>query len=354
MLGKISKVIEEKNLDGLFISKLHNVRYVSGYTSDDAYLLITKSKNYFITDPRYTEQAMSECPSYEIVNWRDLGTSVGNAVANIAKELKLATVGFEADNLTYSNYSSMADGVDAKFVPTTGIVEKFRSIKTPKEIENLRNACAIACRAFDRILNDIKVGVTEKEIAAKLSYYMVLEGSDSKPYGDIVISGKRTSLLHGIPSDKKIEDGDFVLMDFGCGSNGYLSDMTRTVVVGKASDKQKEVYNLERQMLEDSLAAMKAGAKSKDVYEASIKAIKDTEYYQYHYNGIGHGIGLFVHEIPFMGANSEAILEENVVTTIEPGIYIPDWGGVRIEDQVLITKDGYENFITAPKELIEL
>jgi len=183
---------------------------------------------------------------------------------------------------------------------------------------------------------------------------MVSEGSDSKPYGDIVISGKRTSLLHGIPSDKKIEEGDFVLLDFGCGYKGYLSDMTRTVVVGKASDKQKEVYRLEQQMLQDALDVMKAGATSKDIYEASIKAIKDTEYYEYHYNNIGHGIGLFVHEIPFMGANSQAVLVENNVTTMEPGIYIPNWGGVRIEDQVLITKDGYENLVTAPNELIEL
>ncbi len=354
MLKKLLSVMEEKSLDGFFISKIHNVRYVSKYTSDDAYLLVTTNKNYFITDPRYTEQAQDECKGFEVVNWRTAGKSISEAIANLANGLNLKSVAFEADNITFLNYSGLSEKIEANLIPLTNVIEDFRSVKTPEEIQNQRVSCQIACRAFERILKDIKVGVSEKEIAAKLSYYMVSEGSDSKPYGDIVISGKRTSLLHGIPSDKKIEEGDFVLMDFGCGYKGYLSDMTRTVMVGKASDKQKEVYRLEQQMLQDALDVMKAGATSKDIYEASIKAIKDTEYYEYHYNNIGHGIGLFVHEIPFMGANSQAVLFENNVTTMEPGIYIPNWGGVRIEDQVLITKDGYENLVTAPKELIEL
>ncbi len=354
MLKKLLSVMEEKGLDGFFISKIHNVRYMSKYTSDDAYLLITCSKNYFITDPRYTEQAQNECEGFEIVNWRAVGKSFSEAAANLINSLNLKSVAFEADNMTFSSYTVFSEKAEADLVPMTNVIENFRAVKTPEEIQNLRMSCQIACRAFERILNDIKPGVTEKEIAAKLSYYMVLEGSDSKPYGDIVISGKRTSLLHGIPSDRKVENKDFVLMDFGCAYKGYLSDMTRTVVVGKASDRQKEVYELEQKMLQDALDVMKAGAKSKDVYEASVKAIKDTEYFQYHYNSIGHGIGMFVHEIPFMGANSQDVLVENNVTTIEPGIYIPDWGGVRIEDQVLITESGYENLITAPKQLIEL
>ena len=183
---------------------------------------------------------------------------------------------------------------------------------------------------------------------------MVMEGSDTKPYGNILISGKRTSLLHGIPSNKTIEYGDFVLMDYGCGYNGYLSDMTRTVIVGKATTEQKEVYALEKRMLEDSIAVMVAGTMATDVYNASIEAIKDTKYFQYHYNGIGHGIGLFVHEIPFMGPRSNEILKENNVITIEPGIYIPNWGGVRIEDQILITKDGNEILTSSVRDLIEL
>ena len=196
--------------------------------------------------------------------------------------------------------------------------------------------------------------MTEKELAARLSLYMVMEGADTMPYGNILISGARTSLLHGIPSSKAIEYGDFVLMDFGCQYKGYLSDMTRMVIVGKPSDKQREVYRLEQRMLEDSLAMMNAGVCLRDIYEASVRAIRDTEYFQYHYSGIGHGIGLFVHEPPFMGPASKEVLKAGNVRTIEPGIYIPDWGGVRIEDQILITEDGYENMISTTHELIEL
>ncbi len=183
---------------------------------------------------------------------------------------------------------------------------------------------------------------------------MVYEGADTQPYGNILISGARTSLLHGIPSSKAVEYGDFVLMDFGCQYKGYLSDMTRTVVVGKADARQREVYALEKRMVEDSEALMCAGVALKDVYEASLAGIRDTEYVQYHYTGIGHGIGLFVHEVPFMAPDAEGVLEAGNVVTIEPGLYIPGWGGVRIEDQGLVGPGGFDNFVTVTHELIEL
>lgn len=345
--------MRQNDIDAFFLAKKQNIRYISGYTGDDSYVVITKDKFYFLTDPRYTEQAGIECPDYQILLWKTYG-SIGKCVAHIVNEQHVQSLAFEADVLNYLFYSQLEKEISAKLIPTINVVEKFRSVKTPQEIEYLRAACEISCRAFDRLLDDIRVGVTEKELAAKLSAYMVMEGADTQPYGNILISGARTSLLHGIPSNKAVEYGDFVLMDFGCQFNGYLSDMTRTVVVGRANAKQREVYELEKKMLEDSLAKMKAGVPLKDVYETSIQAVKDTEYYQYIYSGIGHGIGMFVHEIPFMGPTSTELLEENSVRTIEPGIYIPNWGGVRIEDQILITKDGYENMISTTHDLIEL
>ncbi|MEG0898219.1 MAG: Xaa-Pro peptidase family protein [Oscillospiraceae bacterium] len=354
MVQRVLECMSARNLQSFFISNIHNVRYVSGYTSSDAYLLICQDGPYFITDPRYTEQAEAECKDFKIVNWKDIGTSLGDAVATLAKKHGITQIGFEGC-MNFNTYNAIKTTLgNVELVEVGGIIEKFRQIKSPYEIQCQIKACEISCRAFDRILNDIKVGVTEKEIAAKLCYYMVNEGADSQPYGDIVISGSRTSLLHGIPSDKKIEKGDFVLMDYGCAYNGYLSDMTRTVVVGKASDEQKKIYNLERQMIEDSLAVMKAGTKGSDVYKASIKAIENTEYLKYHYSGIGHGIGRYVHEDLFMSPKCESKLQENMVTTIEPGLYIPSWGGVRIEDQVIITSDGHINIVTATKDLIEL
>jgi Xaa-Pro aminopeptidase len=295
-----------------------------------------------------------ECPDYELIEWRSRWTSPEDAAAGIASARKLKSIAFEEDYITYGRYKGLRDGCSAELVPTVNIIEELRSIKNEKELSYQRAACDISCRAFERILQDIRVGITEKELAALLSYYMVAEGADTQPYGNILISGARTSLLHGIPSSKAVEYGDFVLMDYGCQYNGYMSDMTRTVVVGKASEKQRQVYDLEYKMVQESLKAMKSGAAVKDVYSASIKPIEGTEYFNYHYQGIGHGIGLFVHELPFIGPRHEYVFKENQVTTIEPGIYIPGWGGVRIEDQVVITKDGYENLVTAPKELIEL
>lgn len=354
MIEKLISYLNENKIGGFFIARPQNVRYMSGYTGEDSYLFITDTEKFFITDPRYTEQAQQECPAFTIVNWREHGKTLPAAIKSTIEKTSVKSFGFEGDFVTYNIYKELIYENKAEAVALNGIIESFRSIKTPEEIHNLRAACQIADRAFERIIKDIRVGVTEKELASRLSHYMVMEGADTKPYGNILISGKRTSLLHGIPSNKTIEYGDFVLMDYGCGYKGYLSDMTRTVVVGKATEKQKEVYALEKKMLEDSTAMMRAGTPATNVYNASVEAIKETEYFKYHYNGIGHGIGLFVHEIPFMGPRSNEILKENNVITIEPGIYIPDWGGVRIEDQVLITRDGNEVLTSSVRDLIEL
>ncbi len=344
----------QNTAEAIFLKKGPNVRWASGFKGADSYVLMTRNGGFLITDPRYTEQAGIEAPDFTVVDWRSTGGSVMKAVAHILKEQKLASLAFEADVLSFNEHRALQEAADAVLTPTENVIEKLRSVKTPQEIEYLRAACEIACRAFYRILDDIRVGVTEKELAAKLSSYMVFEGADTQPYGNILISGPNTSLLHGIPSDRAIQYGDFVLMDYGCQFNGYMSDMTRTVVVGKASSRQKEVYALEKQMVEDSLAVMKAGAKCGDVYEASIQAIKDTAYFPYHYGGIGHGIGLFVHEVPFIRKDAPDVYTENVVTTIEPGLYIPGWGGVRIEDQVIIKEGGVENLVCVPHDLIEL
>lgn len=349
----IKGFFEKGTADAIFLMKGANVRWASGFKGADSYLLATPDGAFLLTDPRYTEQAGIECPDIKVVNWRAKG-GVMKAAAEIIKEQGLHRVAFEDDALTYQLYSALKSETDAELVSAAGEIEKLRSIKTEEEIQYLRAACDIACRAFYRILDDIHVGVTEKELAAKLSAYMVFEGADTQPYGNILISGPNTSLLHGIPSERALQYGDFVLMDYGCQFNGYMSDMTRTVVVGKATEEQKHVYALEKQMLEDSLAVMKAGIDTAEVYRASIKAIENTEYFKYHYTGVGHGIGLFVHEQPFINPAGGTVYRPNTVTTIEPGLYIPGWGGVRIEDQVIIKEDGNENLISVPHELIEI
>lgn len=340
--------------EAIFLKKKPNVRWASGFQGADSCVLMTGEGGWLITDPRYTEQASLEAPDFTLVNWRDAGGSVMKAIARILKERGLHSLAFESDALSYGEYVALRRETDAELIPTQDVVEKLRSVKTPREIECLRAACDIACRAFYRIIKDIRVGVTEKELAARLSSYMVFEGADTQPYGNILISGPNTSLLHGIPSGRALQYGDFVLMDYGCQFNGYMSDMTRTVVLGRADSRQKEVYALEKRMIEDSLAAMRSGVTGGEIYASSIRAIQDTPYFQYHYGGIGHGIGLFVHERPFIRRDVPDVYEENIVTTIEPGLYIPGWGGVRIEDQVIIREGGVENLIRIPHDLMEL
>lgn len=351
---KLLAWMEEKKVDAFFVSKLVNVRYVSGYTSDDAYLLLTRAGDrYFLTDPRYTEQVSIECPDYQIVEWRKCG-SVGAAIGMLARQDKLQKIAFEEDDMVYQFYSEIRDAVDSELIPVEGVIEEMRSHKTAQEIEYLTASCQIAADAYEKIIQDIHVGITEKELAAKLSLHMVELGSDTMPYGNILISGARTSLLHGIPSAKAIEYGDFVLMDYGCQYKGYLSDMTRTLVVGKATDRQKEVYRLEQEMVKRMEEKMRPGATSKEVYDAGADVIRDTEYFQYHYTGVGHGIGMFVHEMPFLGPTHKYVLSDDTVMTCEPGIYIPGWGGVRIEDTLLIGPEKTVNLTPARKELIEL
>lgn len=351
-IDKLRAYMEQNKIDAYFIQKQPNIRYISGFEGEDSAILVTLQDQYILTDPRYTEQAAIEVPDYTIINWR--ATGHGQAVQSVVEKENLQSIAFEDDQVVYAEYADFASHIKAELVPASGVIEKFRQIKTPQEIQYLRNACEISCRALRRLLQEIKVGDTEKELAAKLALYMVQEGADTKPYGNILVSGAKTSLLHGIPSSKPIEYGDLLLMDFGCQFNGYLSDMTRTVVVGKATEKQREVYELEKRMLEDAEAAMKAGAVAGDVYNASLKAVEGTEYADYTYSNIGHGIGMFVHEFPHLTTRYDGNLEAGNVITVEPGIYIPGWGGIRIEDQVLVTEDGIDNMISISHDLIEL
>ncbi|APX72186.1 Xaa-Pro dipeptidase [Companilactobacillus allii] len=351
---KIREYMEGENLDAFFIAKRVNIRFASGWTGDDSYILLTKNQQFFLTDPRYIEQAEIELPDYEIINWRLPDKTVGDSIAELTDKYKIKTIAFEDDYLTYDMYADFNKKVKATLFQAGQIIDAMRVVKSPEEIAYLRISCEIACRAFNRIVKDIRVGVTEKELAAKLSLYMVEEGADTQPYGNILISGKTTSLLHGIPSSKAVEYGDFVLMDYGCQYHGYMSDMTRTVVVGKPTAKQKEVYEYAKRSLEASEAVIKAGISTKIVYPASLEPLKGTEYTKLTYDKIGHSIGLFVHEYPYLAETFDDIIETGTVLTVEPGIYIPNWGGVRIEDQILVTDDGYENMISVPHDLIEL
>ncbi len=349
LLGKLN----EDNLDGLLLITDQNIRYLTGFTGSDSFIIITPKDKYFITDGRYVEQVEQECPEFKIVNWRQPSRRLSEAIRDIAIELGLKSLGFEKNHVCYELYDDLnRDITDIELIPTKSIVESIRYRKDDEEILKIKKACEISENALNRLLGSIKPGVTEKELTAELEYHIKKQGADGVGFETILISGKRTSLLHGKPSDKKIEHGDFITIDFGAMYDGYICDMTRTFVVGKASEKQKEVYEAVKEALNYATNSIKSNISSKVPCEKYKKTIDKAGYRDYYYPNLGHGVGLVVHEEPFMGPASEYILEKNCIITVEPGVYIPDWGGVRIEDMILVTDEGFEVLTKLPKDLI--
>ncbi|MBU2510455.1 Xaa-Pro peptidase family protein [bacterium] len=354
-MKKVIKQLEERNLDGLFLVDYANIRYMSGFTNADSYILITKEKQYFLTDYRYSEQAEKECKGFEVITVDREEKPLEQVILEIADSTGLKNIGFEENHIVFQLLEKLRGAMPRiEFVPTNGIVESLRYIKTNKEIDYIQTAASIADKAFDQILDTLKPGMTELEAAWKLETFMREFGADSSAFQTILISGQKTSLPHGIPSRKKIEKGDLVTIDFGALVEGYRSDMTRTIVVGKPDEKQKKIYAIIQEAQEQGLQSARAGRTGKEVNEEVMKIISGYGYIEFAGKGLGHGVGLDIHELPFMNKTCGDELKENCVVTIEPGIYIPYWGGVRIEDIIAVKNGPCKVLSNSPKELISI
>ncbi len=353
MMNKIYQLkdyMKKKGIDGVISYKPENRRYLSGFTGTSGYVLITNKGQYFITDFRYVQQASSQCKGFEIIKHTNNKT-----IFDIINDYEIKKLGFEEDYITYSAYNEFKEKLsNTELIPLKGIIEDLRMIKTHEELEAIKKAANIADKAFEHILTKIKPGISEKEISLELEFFMKKKGAKGNSFEFIVASGKRSSLPHGVASDKIIEDGDFVTLDFGCIYNGYCSDMTRTVVVGNASPKQREIYDIVLKAQEEALKHIKAGATGIQVDKIARDIIDNEGYGEYFGHGLGHGVGLEVHEAPRLSPKGKDILRPNMVVTNEPGIYIPDFGGVRIEDLVVVKEDGPDILSKSPKHLIEL
>lgn len=337
-----------KNVDGALIVSPESRRYFTGFNASDGFLFITKSGSVFLTDSRYIEAAKNKiiCCDVEEQNGK---------LMDYAKRFNCKVLAVEADRLTVTqlkNLKKALHGIKLTTVSTDKIIDSFRAVKNEAEIENICKAQRIAEAAFDHILGFIKVGVTEKEVALELDHYMLSHGADGLSFETIAISGANTSKPHGVPTDKKIEHGDFVTMDYGAVVNGYHSDMTRTVAVGAASDEQKKIYKIVFEAQLAVLRVLKNGVKCSDADKAARDVITEAGYGEYFRHSTGHGVGIEIHEKPFISPKSTATLRSGNVVTDEPGIYIPGKFGVRIEDMALITENGCKNLTKAPKELI--
>jgi Xaa-Pro aminopeptidase len=350
-LEKLRSKFEQLGIDGLLVASTYNRRYMTNFTGSSGVVLISKDKAQFITDFRYVEQASKQCEGFDIV--QHMGTII-EEVATQVEALGIKKLGFEQDHLTYASFRSYEKAVKAELVPVSGVIEKLRLIKTSSEIKILKEAADIADAAFKHILDFIKPGKTELEVSNELEFFMRKAGATSSSFDIIVASGYRSALPHGVASDKLIESGDFVTLDFGAYYKGFVSDITRTVAVGEPDAKLKEIYDIVLEAQLRGMAGIKPGMTGKEADALTRDYITEKGYGEYFGHSTGHGIGLEVHEGPALSSKSDIILEPGMIVTVEPGIYIPGLGGVRIEDDTMITETANETLTHSTKELIIL
>jgi Xaa-Pro aminopeptidase len=350
-LQKLRDRFDDLGIDGILITSSYNRRYISNFTGTSGVVLVSKEKAIFITDFRYVEQAANQCQGFEIV--KHIGTII-EEIADQVKALGIKKLGFEQDYVTYASHKSYEQMIEAQLVPVSGLIEKLRLIKTDAEIKILKEAADIADAAFKHIIDFIRPGVTELEVSNELEFFMRSAGATSSSFDTIVASGQRSALPHGVATEKVIEKGDFVTLDYGAYYKGYVSDITRTVAVGSAEPKLKEIYEIVQEAQQRGLDGVKPGMSGKEADALTRDYISKMGYGEYFGHSTGHGIGLEVHEGPNLSSRSDIILKPGMVVTVEPGIYIPGLGGVRIEDDTFITKDHNEVLTHSTKELLVL
>lgn len=351
-LDALRKCMEENRLDGLVVTKYVNLHYFSGFRGDDTTLVVTKDHALLITDSRYVEQAEAEAPLFCVVEQKE---GLLKKTAEEITKLGCQNVGFEGNALRYDDYRMLAKHLSGIRFDTSIHLDELRQVKDEEELALIRKACAIADAAYRDIITFIRPGMTELAVAARLERIMREEGAEKTSFDTIVASGLRGSMPHGTATDKIIERGDFVTMDYGAKYKGYCSDMTRTICVGKASERQKQVYDVVLHAQEAALAAIAPGKSGKEIDAVARRCLEAHDLAQYFGHGLGHSLGLEIHEEPRLSRFSKCEhLLPGMLVTDEPGVYIPSWGGLRIEDTVLVTKKGNERLTKSSKAFVEI
>jgi len=350
-LEKLRLALPE-GVDALLTLRPDNRTYISGFTGSNAYVVVGREAAILLTDFRYVEQATAECPNFVV---SDYAPELTDSLNQALRAANIKSLAFESDFVTVSQYEMLKTKLTVALVPTTGLVEKLRQTKDEGEIFAMQKAAHIAEAALAEVLPIIKVGVSEKFVAMNLEFTLKRLGSERLPFDIIAASGPRSSLPHGRASERLIAAGDFLTLDFGAVYNGYCCDMTRTFVVGaEPTPEQIEVYGTVLEAQEAALAAVVPGMLGRELDQVARAIITARGWGERFGHGLGHGVGRAVHEGPSGGSKSEDKYLPGMVITIEPGIYLPQWGGVRIEDMVLITEDGYQNFNSYTKQLTRI
>lgn len=335
--------------EAVFISSYPNIFYYSGFTSDDAYLLISRDAKYIITDSRYTIQAHEQADGFTVLDIKE-------GFEKIFSKISAKYIGYEENCMKVREHRklNMKLTESQTFVEKQNFINEPRRIKDDYEIKKIAEAEKIGDEAFAYVLNKIKAGVTEREIALEIEFFMKKQGASALSFDTIVASGARSAMPHGIASEKVIENGDLVTLDFGCVFEGYCSDMTRTVVVGKANERQREIYDVVLKAQTTAINEIATGLYCCDIDAVARGIIAEAGYGDNFGHGLGHSVGIEIHENPSFAPRCTDTIENGHVITVEPGVYLEGFGGVRIEDLIVVRNGKAQNLTGSPKELIEI
>lgn len=356
----IRQYMKRESLSGVLITDGYNIQALSGYRGHTGIMLITFEQLYIFTDSRYTEQLRLEAPQALCVDIKGDGyaKTIARTLAMDVEETTLR-LGFEDENISYKQYHALRAAFaetskqKVELVALQDTINRLRIVKDKDALFYLAQAEAIGDRAFAHITDSIRPGMTEREIAFLLEGFMYRQGAEKTSFDTIVASGPNSSLPHAIPTNRPLQEGDFVTMDFGCVYKGYCSDMTRTIYIGdKPTAKMQEVYTIVKKAQCEALSAVRPGKKCCEIDAIARNVIQEAGYGDYFGHGLGHGVGLYIHEEPRFSPKCDDVLVPGIVITVEPGIYLPGEFGVRIEDMIAITEDGYQNLTNSTKELL--
>ena len=350
---RLRQLIRKEGMDAILVTNFVNVTYLTGFTGDDSFLLMTGQGEVMITDWRYSIQLEEQCPGLDL-DIRLPGVHIVDSVARVVKKAKLPELAVEAQSMTVSLHQQIRVELPRMaLVPTSGLVEQLRQIKDREEVDAIRCAVRNAERAFAVIRASLREDQTEKDIADELDHQVRLFGGRCCSFPPVVAVGPRSALPHATPTSQRVGGGDFVLIDWGAVGGLYMSDLTRILVTGRISSKLRRVYHVVLKAQRRAITAIKPGVTLEKLDGVARRLIAGAGYEKNFRHGLGHGIGLEIHEAPRVAPGQDQLLEPGMVVTVEPGIYLPGWGGVRVEDDVLVTRTGHEVLSRVSKELEE-
>jgi Xaa-Pro aminopeptidase len=350
MGGEMAReILQQKSVEGILFLSPENIRYLTGFSGREGYLLVGKDENLLLVDSRYITQAREETRECRV-------SLVDKGIAGVAAQISslgLRRLGFEAQGISVARFEQLRKGMGkVELVPIKDEIERLRGSKTGEEIALMQKASQVAEAAWEECLGLVAPGAQEADLALELEYRMKKGGAGGMAFDIIVASGPRSALPHAQPTSRPIEQGDLLLFDFGCRYQGYCSDESCTVIVGRATEEQKRIYGIVKEAHDRAIELVKPGVRLSAIDGAAREHIDHAGHGEHFGHGTGHGVGLAVHEWPVVGKDSQAVAEEGMVFTIEPGIYIPGWGGVRIEDMAVVTADGCEVLTAISKDLM--